>query len=158
MKAIVDILIPVLIQVESCGQLDAIGDDGRAVGCLQIHQIMVDDVNRISESKGYWCRHTDEWYWKEFTLDDRLDKDASVRMCELYLEYYYDKYVDWYQDVTDTSEYPHPFDIAEICARLWNGGYAGLKRNPRATDNYWAKVKEELEYEVDHKIYSKKHP
>jgi len=139
MKALLEYLIPVLIQVESCGNVDAIGDNGKAVGCLQIHEIMVDDVNRIAEANGYWCHHQDEYHWQTFTLDDRLDKDKSMTMCEYYLEYYYPKYVKWYQE-HGTTQHPHPFDVAEICARLWNGGYAGLKQNPRATDHYWHQV------------------
>jgi len=138
MKAILEILIPVLIQVESGGDVNAIGDGGKAVGCLQIHEIMVDDVNRIAEMQGWWDVHN-FYNYDEFTLDDRFDENKSIQMCEYYLEYYYNRYVKWYKD-NGTSEYPHPFDIAEICARLWNGGYAGLKRNPRATDNYWEKV------------------
>jgi hypothetical protein len=138
MKAILEILIPVLIQVESHGRVDAVGDGGKAVGCLQIHEIMVDDVNRIAKMNGWNC-HLDVYRYDVFTLNDRFIKDRSIRMCEYYLEYYYPKYVAWYQE-HGTSQHPHPFDVAEICARLWNGGYKGLKENPRATDHYWYKV------------------
>ena len=97
MKAILEILIPVLIQVESGGDVDAIGDMGEAVGCLQIHEIMVDDVNRIAKMNGWWCTGgSGEYYYHKFTIDDRLDKNKSIQMCEYYLNYYYDKYVEWY--------------------------------------------------------------
>ena len=144
MKEIFNIIIPVLIQVESGGNVNAIGDGGKAVGCLQIHRIMVDDVNRIAEMQGWWDVHN-FYNYDEFTLDDRYSKDKSIQMCEYYLEYYYQKYVKWWNEQCSKPLYhPMPFDVCEVLARLWNGGYAGLKRNPRATDNYWEKVKKEL--------------
>ncbi len=39
-------LIDALIHVESRGKVHAIGDNGRAVGCLQIHKGVIEDVNR----------------------------------------------------------------------------------------------------------------
>ena len=60
MKAILELLIPVLIHVESGGDVNAIGDMGEAVGCLQIHEIMVDDVNRIAGKFGYICHDTED--------------------------------------------------------------------------------------------------
>ncbi len=138
MKIIFEILIPALMQVESCGVLDAIGDDGEAVGCLQIHKIVVDDVNRILARAG-----------KEytFTYEDRYDYAKSVMMCEIFLDYYFEKYVMWWNNQYAKSfHHPMPFNVCECMARLWNGGYEGLKRNPQATDNYWATVKEELGY------------
>lgn len=40
------ILIAALIAVESGGDPAAVGDGGRALGCLQIHRAVVQDVNR----------------------------------------------------------------------------------------------------------------
>ncbi|MCK9253970.1 MAG: transglycosylase SLT domain-containing protein [Clostridiales bacterium] len=40
-------LIAALIVVESGGDPAAVGDSGRALGCLQIHPDVVQDVNRI---------------------------------------------------------------------------------------------------------------
>lgn len=140
-KSILEIIIPALIQIESGGNVNAIGDGGEAVGCLQIHEIMVDDVNRIAERNGYICPNTDEYIHSEYCYEDRYSEYKSTQMCEIYLNYYYSKYVKWYiEHGTLKLRHPHPFDVAEICARLWNGGYEGLKRNPEPTDKYWNKV------------------
>lgn len=64
-----------LIEVESGGDPHAVGDGGRAVGVLQIHPIMVRDVNRIL---GY-----DRW-----TLEDRWSAAESREMLEVYLGHY----------------------------------------------------------------------
>jgi hypothetical protein len=47
-------LITALIAVESSGNDLAIGDQGRAIGCLQIHKAVVLDVNRIIGSNYRW--------------------------------------------------------------------------------------------------------
>ena len=69
-----DILIPALIQVESGGNDSAIGDSGKAVGCLQIWPIMVRDVNQFSASK--------------YTLDDRYNRQKSIAICRAYMSHY----------------------------------------------------------------------
>lgn len=142
MKAILELLIPVLLQVESGGDVNAIGDSGKAVGCLQIHEIMVDDVNRIAKMNGFICHHTDEYIHSEYSYDDRYLKYASTQMCEYYLNYYYDKYVEWYykRSIEQRKHKTSPLNVYEVCARLWNGGYEGLKKNPKPTDKYWNKV------------------
>ena len=141
MKGILEILIPVLIQVESGGDVNAIGDMGEAVGCLQIHEIMVDDVNRIAKMNGWTC-YQDEYHYDKFTLNNRLIKDKSIRMCKYYLEYYYPKYVEWYykRSIEQRKHKTSPLNVYEVCAQLWNGGYEGLKKNPKPTDKYWNKV------------------
>lgn len=127
-KAFLNIITAVLMDVESDNNPNAIGDDGKAVGILQIHEICVDDVNRILKSKGVA---------KKYTYDDRYDVTKSTVICANYLMYYRDKYLD-YVPFTVMDDY-------EICARLWNGGYEGLKRNPSATDAYWEKCKKILD-------------
>jgi hypothetical protein len=47
-------LISALIMVESSNNDLAIGDQGRAIGCLQIHRAVVLDVNRITGSHYRW--------------------------------------------------------------------------------------------------------
>ena len=69
------LLILALIMVESGGDPNAIGDKGLAVGVLQIHPIMVRDVNRILGKDKY-------------SLDDRYDRDKSIQMCKVYLTHY----------------------------------------------------------------------
>ena len=126
------------MEVESDCNPNAIGDNGRAVGILQIHPITVDDVNRIMGMD-------EETAHPVFTLADRYDVDKSKRMCEVYLLYYLGKYLE-YNPFTTMSH-------KEICARLWNGGYKGLKRNPDATDAYW----EKFENEIDRLVYNLKY-
>ena len=121
MKEILLIIIPLLMGVESNYDVNAINISENAVGILQIRPILVDDVNRII-NKDY-----------HFKYKDRYDVQKSVEMCANYLMHYHNKYVT-YNPNTEMSDY-------EICARLWNGGYEGLKRNPNATNKYWSKVK-----------------
>lgn len=59
-----DRLIRAIIAIESNNDPRAIGDGGRAVGCLQIWPITVADANRILGRE-------------EFALADRLDPDRS---------------------------------------------------------------------------------
>jgi len=112
-------LVSALIQVESSGRDHAIGDNGRAVGCLQIHPILVDDVNGILARRGSSTR---------YTLADRLDRQKSVAMLEVYLSHY--------------SKQLGRAATEQDLARIWNGGPAGWKRS--STLNYWKKVSSKL--------------
>ena len=67
-------LISALIIVESSGNDQAIGDNGRALGPLQIHRGVVLDVNRIT---GSHYRHQD--------MTNRVQARA---VCEAYLKHY----------------------------------------------------------------------
>ncbi len=67
-------LITALIAVESSGNDLAIGDNGRAVGPLQIHRGVVQDVNRITGS---------HYRWESMT--NRVQARA---VCEAYLKHY----------------------------------------------------------------------
>ena len=68
-------LIQAIIQVESGGDPSAVGDNGEAVGILQIHKVMVDDCNRIVGSK-------------KFSYEDRKDPDKSKEMFRIYTDHY----------------------------------------------------------------------
>jgi soluble lytic murein transglycosylase-like protein len=68
-------LIDALCIVESSNNPSAIGDGGQAVGILQIHPIMIKDVNRILGKDAY-------------TLRDRLDPVKSRKICRVYLSHY----------------------------------------------------------------------
>ena len=70
-----DALIQALCMVESGGNPDAVGDGGKAVGILQIHPIMVRDVNRILGRE-------------VFTDEDRWDAGKSRTIARTYLDYY----------------------------------------------------------------------
>ena len=67
-------LISALISVESSGNDLAIGDQGRAIGCLQIHKAVVADVNRITGSN---YRHS-----------EMTNRVAARAVCEAYLTHY----------------------------------------------------------------------
>jgi len=67
-------LISALIIVESSGNDLAIGDNGRAIGPLQIHRGVVLDVNRITGSN---------YQWQQMT--NRVQARA---VCEAYLKHY----------------------------------------------------------------------
>lgn len=67
-------LISALIAVESSGNDLAIGDQGRAIGPLQIHRAVVTDVNRIT---GVHYRHSE--------MTNRM---AARAVCEAYLKHY----------------------------------------------------------------------
>ena len=69
------ILLPLLAQVESNHNPRAVGDGGQAVGILQIHPIMVRDVNRILGKRRY-------------RLHDRGDVRKSYGIAAVYLHHY----------------------------------------------------------------------
>ena len=67
-------LISALIMVESSNNDLAIGDQGRAIGCLQIHKAVVVDVNRIT---GSHYRH-----------QDMTNRAQARAVCQAYLTHY----------------------------------------------------------------------
>ena len=67
-------LITALIIVESSGNDLAIGDNGRAVGPLQIHRAVVLDVNRFTRS---------HYRWESMT-----NRAQARAVCEAYLTHY----------------------------------------------------------------------
>jgi hypothetical protein len=67
-------LITALIAVESGGRDSAIGDQGRALGPLQIHRAVVVDVNRFTGSN--YC-------WESMT-----NRAQARAVCEAYLRHY----------------------------------------------------------------------
>jgi hypothetical protein len=67
-------LITALMIVESAGNDQAIGDNGRALGPLQIHRGVVLDVNRITGSN---YRHS-----------EMTNRVAARAVCEAYLKAY----------------------------------------------------------------------
>ena len=67
-------LISALIIVESSNNDLAVGDQGRAIGCLQIHKAVVLDVNRITGS-----------HYKHSEMTNRV---AARAVCQAYLTHY----------------------------------------------------------------------
>lgn len=88
-------LLAAMILVESGGDCEAIGDNGRSIGCLQITELCVRDVNRIYGTHYRWP-------------DDCFNRHLSTRICDLYLSHYGG------ENATDHK-----------LARIWNGGPMG---------------------------------
>ena len=104
--------------VESRNDDFAVGDHGKAVGRYQLHNIYVDDVNRIAGTT--------------YTYADRFDPVKSKEMVIIYLNHYGKRYIRLTGlPVTD-----------EVKARIHNGGPDGFKKD--STLAYWDKVREEL--------------
>lgn len=108
-----DEMIDAMIQVESQGNDRAIGDNGKALGCLQIHKIMVDDVNRIAGTK--------------FVHKDAFIRTRAKEMIRIAVKHY----------VTPERLGREP--TFEDCCRFWNSGPSWITKK-KATDGYWAKV------------------
>lgn len=111
-----DSLINAIIKVESNDNVNAIGDNGKAVGCMQIWKVVVDDVNKVSKLK--------------YNYNDRFNKEKSIEIFKLYINKY----------ATAKRLGRTPTD--EDMARIWNGGPNGFKKV--GTKQYWLKVKAEL--------------
>ena len=67
-------LISALIIVESSGNDLAIGDNGRALGPLQIHRGVVQDVNRLTGSNYRW--------------ESMTNRVQARAVCEAYLKHW----------------------------------------------------------------------
>lgn len=106
-------LIDAICKVESNNGMYVVGDNGNAIGCLQIWKVVVDDVNKYSKVK--------------YTYADRYDKVKSYEMFKLYIGHY----------ATEKRLGHKPTN--EDMARIWNGGPNGYKKT--STIKYWNKVK-----------------
>ena len=111
-----DSLINALISVESSGKDNAVGDKGKAKGCLQIWEVVVIDVNRKFNT--------------DYKHDDAFDRKKAIDICRKYLSIY----------ATEARLGRKP--TLEDYARIWNGGPNGFKKS--ATEKYWEKVKKAL--------------
>ena len=122
-------LILAIIAVESGGNDSAIGDDGLAYGCLQIHACYVQDA---SEYANHPWRHR-----------DAFDRDTSIQMFKAYMSRY-----------ATEKRIGQPI-TAEHIARIHNGGPNGHRKV--ATEKYWLKVKAVLEsrgYDTNARIHT----
>ena len=106
----IDEILSAIIFVESSGNDSAYHKGEDAVGCLQIRQTMVDDVNRILK------RQKSN---KFFHYEDRWNRAKSIQMFDIYCKHY-------------------NLNTAEEIARCWNGGPRGF--NKPQTLSYWEKV------------------
>lgn len=109
-------LILALIAVESNGNDNAIGDDGLAYGCLQIHAAYVADAA--------------EYAGEDWTHEDAFDRETSIKIVLAYMDRY-----------ATERRIGRTVTIADV-ARIHNGGLNGYRK--QATLEYWEKVKAEL--------------
>ena len=119
MNTLILILLPALIQIESRGQVQAVGDGGKAYGVLQIWDVCVQDVNRVYGHK----------YTHEMMFSERHSKNLAI--------YYLMHWGGVYKKRTGKEP------TMEVLARIWNGGPRGYEKE--ATHAYWLKVKKELD-------------
>ena len=105
-----------MIIAESGANPKAIGAKGE-VGCLQIRQGVLDDVNRFQDKI-------------HFTREDCFDRSRSIAICRAYLAHY----------CTRESIGHEP--TLENMAQVWNGGPSGWKKPE--TLAFWEKVEREL--------------
>lgn len=119
-------LLDAIEQIESGGNPNAVGDNGKAVGSFQIHKIYVDDVNRIAK-----LNHIDKYsapiHYKYYHRESPI---SSRFMVKRYLEYY------------ATKKRIGKEPTLEDMARIHNGGPNGWKKE--STKPYWEKVKRAL--------------
>jgi len=106
-------LILALITIESGGNDFAIGDDGKAYGCLQMHAAYVQDAA--------------EYAGKDWIHEDAFQRDVAIQIFEAYMARY------------ATKERLGREPTIEDIARIHNGGPNGYKKP--STDKYWKKVK-----------------
>ncbi len=119
-------LLDAIEWVESRGDANAVGDNGKAVGCMQIWKSYVDDCNRIHNMScnALMVRHP------AYKYSDRLSRDLSRSMASLYMIYY------WERTQSATNMF-------EFMARIHNGGPDGYKSPD--TEKYWLKIKDYLD-------------
>ncbi len=121
-------LISALIAVEGSGNDLAIGDQGRALGPLQIHKAVVTDVNRFT---GTHYRHS-----------EMTNRAQARAVCEVYLKHY----------VTEKRIGRKP-TVADF-AKVWNSGPEGFKKT--CSDKYAAKVQLQTIKQNDNHIEKRK--
>lgn len=117
-------LIEALVHVESRGIASAIGDNGRAYGILQIHNIMVQDANRIARTN--------------YTHSDMFEPHKARAVAKIILTHY---------DSVITRRTGNSATFEQL-ARVWNGGGSAWKvqtgSKEKNLQRYWSKVSQTL--------------
>ena len=106
--------LPAIMQVESRGDANAVGDGGRAVGPYQIH-------------RGYWTTAT-RLLGVDWPYSEAVDYQKAELAVQTYTRHY-------------AKHYKQPL-TPETIARIHNGGPTGWKK--KATLPYWKKVEKVL--------------
>ena len=117
-------LLEAIAAIESESGAKQVGDGGAAIGVYHIHCIYVDEVNRILGRR-------------EYTYQDRKNKQRSEEMIRIHLTYWGNQYVD---ETNKKATY-------EILARIHNGGPYGWQ-DPK-TEHYWNKISQYMENNND---------
>lgn len=117
-NVIFSIFMLALINVESGGDCFKVGQHGD-VGCLQVRQPVISDVNNI--------------YGTNYTITDMQDRRFAIDVAIKYLNY-------WGQRYEQKTGNPV---TNEVLARIWNGGPNGWEKH--CTISFWKKVQQELE-------------
>lgn len=120
-------LILILIQVESAGNDLAIGDNGLAYGCLQMHAGYVQDAA--------------EYAGQDWVHEDAFDRETSIDIFIAYISRY-----------ATEDRIGRPV-TAEDIARIHNGGPNGWKKE--STEAYWRKVRSVIIKEKNKTIIAK---
>ena len=110
-------LVDAIIMVESSGNDEAVGDNGNAIGCLQIWKIYHTDAIERSDIGG--------------SYKDCYDRAYAIKVFDAYMRRY----------AREAWTDPRQFN-AERVARIHNGGPRGYRK--QATQKYWKKVLTEL--------------
>lgn len=119
--------ILILIQVESAGNDLAIGDNGLAYGCLQMHAGYVQDAA--------------EYAGQDWVHKDAFDRETSIDIFLAYISRY-----------ATEDRIGRPV-TAEDIARIHNGGPNGWKK--KSTEAYWRKVRSLIIKEKNKTIIAK---
>ena len=114
-EKIIQNMLDGIAEVESLSGLLTNGDNGNAIGHLQIWKITVDDVNRV--------------YKTSYTYQDRNSVQKSEEIFIKYLSFWGKQYHK--NTGCDPDE--------EIYSRIWNGGPKGYRK--KSTFKYWHKYK-----------------
>ena len=110
-------LILAIILVESGGDPLAMGDGGKSIGCMQIQQQVIEDVNKAYKLNFVWP-------------DDAYDSTKSQLIFYKYVNYWGER---------NFGRKP----TLEEAARIWNGGPDGYREVE--TKLYWNKVRKALD-------------
>jgi len=98
------VLFLTVMSIETNGQIKNMrGDEGKAVGIVQIHEIV--------------CREYNQAHKEQFTHEDCKDAAVSEKICYWYLS----KWGEHYKKQTGKDPTP------EVLYRIWNGGPDGWK-------------------------------
>lgn len=92
-----------------CGDPYILGDKGYAYGLMQIHQCVIDDVNRV--------------YKTSYAHTDAFDRELAIEIFKLYITIY-----------ATEQRLGHEATPQDM-ARIWNGGPDGWQKD--STLEYW---------------------